>query len=76
MEGSTRVRMYAPHCARLIDAARTGEDIAVFPDDLVDDAGAPIPAGRLWNCRGTCRSHGRDWRILLVIRGQSISGIT
>jgi N-acyl homoserine lactone hydrolase len=25
-----------------VDAARTGEDIAVFPDDLVDDAGAPL----------------------------------
>ena len=25
-----------------LDAARTGEDIAVFPDDLVDDAGAPL----------------------------------
>jgi N-acyl homoserine lactone hydrolase len=25
-----------------LDAANTGEDIAVFPDDLVDDAGAPL----------------------------------
>ena len=25
-----------------MDAARTGEDAAVFPDDLVDDAGAPL----------------------------------
>ncbi|MFT6590000.1 MAG: N-acyl homoserine lactone hydrolase [Rhodoferax sp.] len=25
-----------------LDAARTGEDLAVFPDDLVDDAGTPL----------------------------------
>lgn len=25
-----------------VDAARTGEDTAVFPDDLLDDAGAPL----------------------------------
>jgi N-acyl homoserine lactone hydrolase len=25
-----------------VDAARGGEDAAVFPDDLVDDAGAPL----------------------------------
>jgi N-acyl homoserine lactone hydrolase len=25
-----------------VDAARTGQDAAVFPDDLVDDAGAPL----------------------------------
>lgn len=25
-----------------VDAARSGEDAAVFPDDLVDDAGAPL----------------------------------